>query len=329
MDNETNFYDRRPRANAAPVITAYKGGDTPVNSTKRVIALGFFDGVHLGHGALLRAVAAAADRLNASACAFTFDRSPTAVITGQSVPLISSVEDRIWLMRRYYGIQEVIVASFDAMQRMDWQDFILQYLVRDLGVVHVVAGHDFHFGYMGKGNPERLKAKCAELGIGCDIIGRVEQDGITISSTYIRTLIAQGEMERANQFLGHPHTLTDRVVHGKKIGSSTLGFPTVNLTIPSRVIVPAYGVYATRVVLPDGASYPAVTNVGTRPTVNNGTDVTVEAWLLDFDGDLYGQTVRVEFYHHIRDEIRFDSLDALKAEIIRNAETTRQYFASL
>ena len=138
------------------------------------------------------------------------------------VPLLSSVEDRIWLMRRYYGIQEVIVASFDAMQRMDWQDFITDYLVRELNVVHVVAGHDFHFGYMGKGNPQRLREKCAQLGLGCDIIGRVEQDGITISSTYIRTLVAQGEMERAGEFLGHPHTLTDRVAHGKKIGGLSL-----------------------------------------------------------------------------------------------------------
>ena len=128
---------------------------------KRVIALGFFDGVHLGHGELLRAVRTAADKLEAVPCAFTFDRSPTAVITGQMVPLLSSVEDRIWLMRRYYGIQEVIVASFDAMQRMDWQDFITDYLVRELNVVHVVAGHDFHFGYMGKGNPQRLREKCA------------------------------------------------------------------------------------------------------------------------------------------------------------------------
>lgn len=135
-------------------------------------------------------------------------------------------------MRHYYGIKEVIVASFDAMMRMDWEDFILQYLVKELGVVHVVAGHDFHFGYMGKGNPERLREKCAQLGIGCDIIPKVEQDGITISSTYIRTLVAQGEMERATQFLGHPHILSDRVSHGKHIGGSSLGFPTVNLKIP-------------------------------------------------------------------------------------------------
>ena len=299
-----------------------------MNNTKRVIALGFFDGVHNGHGQLMKAVTAAANRTGAVASAFTFDRSPTAVITGQPVPLISSVEDRIWLMRHYYGIQEVVVAPFDAMQRMDWEDFITQYLIRDLGVVHVVAGHDFHFGYMGKGNPQRLKEKCAQLGIGCDIIGTVTQDGITISSTYIRTLIAQGEMERANQFLGHPHTLTNRVAHGKHIGSSALGFPTVNLSIPDQVIVPAFGVYATKVHF-NGHSFMAVTNVGVRPTIqDNDGRVTVEGFILDFSGDLYGQEVRMEFYKRLRGEQKFPSLQALAQEIGRNAQQTQEYFTT-
>ncbi|MGO5061610.1 riboflavin biosynthesis protein RibF [Lawsonibacter sp. LCP25S3_F5] len=300
-----------------------------MSTPKRVIALGFFDGVHKGHGALLRTVAQVADRLGAKPCAFTFDRSPTAAITGQAVPLLSSVEDRVWLMRRYYGIEEVIVAPFDGMQKMDWQDFVSEYLQKELGAVHVVAGHDFHFGYMGKGNPQRLQEKCRELGMGCDIIQKVEQDGITISSTYIRTLIAQGEVERADQFLGHPHTLTNRVAHGKKIGTTTLGFPTVNLLIPQGVIVPAFGVYATRVWF-DGQCRCAVTNVGVRPTVeDNDGHVTVEGFILDFDGDLYGHEIRMEFYKYLRPEQCFPSMDALAAEIRRNAQQTRDYFCQL
>ena len=300
-----------------------------MSTPKRVIALGFFDGVHKGHGALLRTVAQAADRLGAMPCAFTFDRSPTAAITGQTIPLLSSVEDRVWLMRRYYGIEEVIVAPFDGMQKMDWQDFVSEYLQKELGCVHVVAGHDFHFGYMGKGNPQRLQEKCRELGMGCDIIQKVEQDGITISSTYIRTLIAQGEMERANQFLGHPHTLTNRVAHGKKIGTTTLGFPTVNLLIPQGVIVPAYGVYATRVWF-DGQCRCAVTNVGVRPTVeDNDGHVTVEGFILDFDGDLYGHEIRMEFYKYLRPEQKFVSMQALADEIRHNAQQTRDYFRQL
>ena len=243
---------------------------------RRVIALGFFDGVHMGHGALLRRVKETADRLGAVPAAFTFDRSPAAAITGKAVPLLSTLEDRNALMNGLYGIQELVVAPFHTMQHMDWEDFIQSYLVGELGVVHVVAGHDFHFGYMGEGNPERLKAKCQALGVGCDIIPKVELDGVTISSTYIRTLIAQGEMERAVEFLGHPYRLTRQVTHGKRLGSR-LGFPTVNLRIPEGVIVPAFGVYATHVwVLPDypdyrpctpgEGPYMAVTNAGVRPT---------------------------------------------------------------
>ena len=145
----------------------------------------------------------------------------------------------------------------------------------------------------------------------------MEQDGITISSTYIRTLIAQGEMERATQFLGHPHILSDRVSHGKHIGGSSLGFPTVNLKIPERVIVPAFGVYATRVWF-DGQCRCAVTNVGVRPTV--------EGFLLDFDGDLYGHPMRMEFFKYLRGEQKFPSLQALSEEIGRNVEQTRDYF---
>lgn len=297
-----------------------------MNQTKRVIALGFFDGVHNAHGALLRTVVEKAKELGAKPTAFTFDRQPAAAITKTTVPLLSSSEDRIWLMRHYYGIQEVVVANFESMMRMDWQDFITDYLVRDLGVVHVVAGHDFHFGYMGKGNPQRLQEKCRELGVGCDIIGKVEQDGITVSSTYIRTLVAQGEMERAREFLGHPHVLSDRVGHGKKIGGGMLGFPTVNLRIPERVITPAFGVYATKVYFRDEC-YMAVTNVGVRPTVeDNDGRVTVEGFILDFDGDLYGEKVRMEFYHRLRGEQKFPTFQALSEEIAKNAQQTRVYF---
>ena len=296
------------------------------NPARRVIALGFFDGVHLGHGALLRRVGAVARERGAIPAAVTFDTHPEKLILRTPVPLISSPEDRAELMRRCYGIRDVIVARFDVrMMRMSWQDFITEYLVEGLGAVHLVAGHDFHFGYKGEGNPERLREKCAALGLGCDIIPAVVQDHITISSTYIRNLIAQGEMERANRFLGHPHTLTDRVAHGKRLGA-TLGFPTVNLRFAPDVLVPAYGVYATKVYFENGESRPAVTNIGVRPTVDDGDKVTVEGFILDFDGDLYGQRIRMEFYRHLRGEKRFSTLEELRAEVMRNAQQTRDYF---
>ena len=298
-----------------------------MDKQRRVIALGFFDGVHLGHGALLRRVAERSKELDALPCAFTFNQSPAAALTGQVVPLLTGVDDRTQLMRELYGIREVVVAPFEVMRQMDWQDFVEQYLQKELGAVHVVAGHDFHFGYRGEGSPQRLADKCARLGLGCYVIPKVELDGVTISSTHIRTLVEAGELEQATRFLGHPHMLSGTVVHGNEIGR-TLGSPTANLPVPQGVIAPGFGVYATRVVLPDGAR-PAVTNVGVRPTVSSaGQAVIVEPWILDYRGDLYGRDIRVEFHARLRPERKFPSLQALRDAIGENAAQTRAYFAA-
>ena len=155
----------------------------------------------------------------------------------------------------------------------------------------------------------------------------MELEGVTVSSTYIRTLVEAGDVERAALFLGHRHCLTQTVVHGHRLGR-TLGIPTVNLTFPPHVLAPRRGVYITRVYLPDGTSLAGVTNVGTRPTVSDGTAVSVETFLLDFDGDLYGKCIRVEFCCRLRDEQKFDSLEALKAQIRENIRQTRDYFAA-
>jgi len=308
-----------------------------MEQVKRVIALGFFDGVHLGHGALLSLCAKRAEELGAVPAAFTFDVHPSALILHSPVPLLTTPADRSGLMERYYGIREVILAHYDErMMKTPWREFVTDYLVRDHAAVHLVAGHDFHFGYKGEGNPQRLKELCAELGIGCDIVPKVERDGLTVSSTHIRTLVAQGEMAQAVELLGHPYVLTDTVRHGKKLGSA-LGFPTVNLHFPAGMLTPAFGVYATKAwvlpecpnhgpYLPGEGPYMAVTNVGVRPTLADGDQVTVEGYILDFDGDLYGRTVRMEFYGFLRPERRFDSLEELRGEVMRNAGQVRGFF---
>ncbi len=294
---------------------------------KTVIALGFFDGVHRGHGALLRKAAERAGELNAAPAVFTFDRSPKEFVTGKPVLLINSNDDRRDIIRRVYGIQRVIFAPFDrGMMTMPWQDFITELLVKQYGAVHLVAGHDYRFGHKNEGTVERLREKCRELGLGCDIIPKVELEGITISSTYIRTLLEQGDVERAALFLGHPHCLSQTVRHGQRLGR-TIGIPTVNLAVPAHVLTPERGVYITRAFLPDGRSCPGVTNVGTRPTVTEGDTVSVETYLLGFDGDLYGQTVRLDFYKRLRGEVKFPSLEALRQEILRNVAETEAYFA--
>lgn len=294
---------------------------------QRVIALGFFDGVHLGHGALLhRAVEAAGER-GCVAAAVTFDHHPSDFIPGaKRVPLINTAYDRNWLMHRYYDIEDVIVLPFDErMRNMYWRDFVTEVLVKKYNAVHLVAGHDFHFGKGGEGNPRRLQEICAELGLGCDIIDRVELDGITVSSTHIRALLEAGDMEEAARFLGHPHLLSGPVVRGKQLGR-TIGIPTANLMIPEHLLTPTFGVYATRVWM-DGREYIAVTNIGVRPTVEDSDRVTVEPWILDFEGDIYDKPIRVEFFKRLRGEKKFASLEELRTEILENARETRTYFS--
>ena len=291
---------------------------------ERVIALGFFDGVHLGHGALLRRAAEEAKKRGCESAVFTFDRPPKEVITGIPCPLINSPEDRAELVKRLYGIDEMIMVPFDdEMRTTPWDRFVTDILVGRYGAVHLVAGHDHHFGHRNQGSPELLREKCTELGLGCDIIPAVTIDGVTVSSTHIRKLLEEGDVETARAFLGHPHVLTQTVGHGRQLGR-TIGIPTANLVAPPHVLLPKRGVYAAKITLPDGRAFGGVTNVGVRPTVNNGQDVTVEPWILDFDGDLYGQAIRVEFFRRLRDERKFESLDALKAQIETDAVKTRE-----
>ena len=294
---------------------------------QRVIALGFFDGVHLGHAALLRRTVEEARSRGCSAAVFTFDRLPRELVTGIPCPLINSPEDRKDMLQRLYGVDEVLMVPFDQdMMNTEWDAFVTELLVKRYHAVHLVAGEDHRFGRKNGGSPALLRELCAQLGLGCDIIPEVNIGGTPVRSTYIRRLVELGQVERALAFLGHPHQLTQTVQHGNRIGR-TIGVPTINLRMPANVLVPAHGVYATQVVLEDGRRYAAVTNVGVRPTVADGRGVTVEPWLLDFDGDLYGQSVRMEFFSKLRDEIRFDSLEALKRQISQDADDTRKYFA--
>jgi riboflavin kinase/FMN adenylyltransferase len=295
---------------------------------KRVIALGFFDGLHIGHSALMERVLKVASEKDYVPSVLTFDHHPTSLVTGVSVPLINSVEDRAGLIHRLFGIDDVIIVHFDKeTMQMSWEAFVVE-LVEHFRAGHLVAGHDFRFGYKGQGNAERLTRKARELGIDCDIIPPVVYRGVTSSSTYIRTLIADGDIEQANEFLGHPHVLTDTVRYGFRLGRE-LGTPTINMTFAPGVLIPAHGVYATRVYLEDGVPRMGVTNIGVRPTLGDSDTVTAETHILDYRGNLYGHKVRIEFYKRMRPEMRFSSLEELKAQIHRDIESVREYFRNL
>lgn len=292
----------------------------------KVIALGYFDGVHLGHGGLLRKARQMADELNALAAAVTFHPHPSVLLTGVSVPLLTTDGDRARLMQSLYGTDEVLTLPFDkAMMTMPWQEFLENLLLDRFDAVGLVCGHDFRFGYRGEGTAEKLSAFCRSRGIPCAVIPAIRLEGRIISSTLLRGLLAEGSMASAVRFLGHPHVLTGTVEHGFGRGKGW-GIPTANVAFPEGIAVPAYGVYATRVLV-DGRRYDAVTNVGLHPTVGETPTAQAEAWLLDFSGDLYGKTVTLEFYRRLREERTFPTVEELVAEIRRNAEQTREYFA--
>lgn len=289
--------------------------------TNTIYALGFFDGVHIGHAALLRQCQALAALRGCQAGVVTFGTHPESLILGNAPGLICSPADRERILREQFHMETVVTLPFDdAMRAMPWQEFLAM-LRRDYRAAGFVCGEDFRFGHRGQGNASLLEAYCGEAGLPFAAVAEQTLDGIRVSSTYIRRQIESGDMATAIRFLGHPYLLTGTVVPGQQLGRR-LGFPTANLRLPQGLAVPKYGVYACRVLL-EGRYYPAVTNVGTRPTVS-GIGVTVEPWILDYSGDLYGQDITLEFFRFLRPERKFPSLEELKREIMENARQTRE-----
>ena len=292
--------------------------------TKYIFALGFFDGVHLGHRALLRECRTLAEKLGYIPAAITFNAHPKSLFLDTPPALLTTEADRRMLLGRY-GMEEVYTVPVTRENMsMPWEDFLGKLM--DMGAAGFVCGDDFRFGARGEGNAQRLEEFCALRGLPCRVVSEQSLDGKRICSTRIRGKIEAGDMESATRLLGHPHVLTGKVVHGHGLGRK-LGIPTANLRLPEGVVVPKFGVYACRAEI-DGKSYPAVTNVGTRPTVS-GSGITVEPWILDFVGDLYDREIRVEFYRFLRPEQKFPDLESLQREIFRNAEETRMYLSKL
>ena len=294
-----------------------------MNHNKRIFALGFFDGVHLGHQALLHECVRMAKAMDCETAAITFERYPQSLFRADVPPLLSTLSDRLRLLLRC-GIAHVYPFPVtEAVMGKDWREFLLELM--ECGAVGFVCGDDFRFGRGGAGSADTLREFCREKGLPCTIVPEQTLDGVRISSSYIRRQIESGDMATAVRFLGHGHMLTGTVVTGRRLGHK-LGFPTANIELPEDVIVPRHGVYACYAYVGKDR-YMAVCNVGSRPTVQ-GHQVRTETWLLDFSGDLYGQAVTLEFLWFLRPERRFESVDVLKEAVLRDAENTRNFFAN-
>jgi len=293
----------------------------------RVLALGFFDGVHLGHAALLNKTILRARELDATPAVLTFSSHPGKLTGKESVSLINSPEEREDIIRRLFGIEDIILWDFDlSLMHMPWNSF-LNRATAELSVCHFVAGYDYRFGFHGEGNADKLLKFCREHSLGADIINKVSIGGETVSSTLIRSLIRRGDVEQAAAFLGHPHSMLGTVHKGIQLGR-TLGIPTVNLHFSPEVLLPAFGVYASKVYI-DETSYLGVTNIGVRPTVTDIGVPKAETHILNFSGDLYGKTVRTELLKFLRPERQFLSVDALRTQIRQDICDTISYFSKV
>lgn len=288
---------------------------------KIIYALGFFDGIHVGHQMLLQGCRHLAQSRGYDMGAVTFASHPDTLVAGKTPPLLNTVEERRRMLLSA-GVCHMQVLPFDkGLMNMSWQDFLKMLLEKDAG--GFVCGEDFRFGCKGQGDARKLADFCRQRALPWAVVPEQKMDGVRISSTYIRKLIENGDMQEAARFLGRPHLLSGFVTSGRRIGR-TIGVPTANLTIPGEVVIPRRGVYATKCLV-DGVFYTAVTNIGSRPTVD-GHQVRAESWLLDFDGDLYDKHMTVFFHKFLRPEKKFDSLEALKTAIRENEQQARVFF---
>lgn len=280
------------------------------------VALGFFDGVHLGHRAVISSCAA--DKGERACVVLTFRESPAKAL-GRSTTLLSTNEKKERLLLDA-GADEVIFADFNDVKALSPVDFVIQILKERLNAEKVTCGFNYHFGQGGAGDTRALCALCAEQGIEVKVTQPVFLDGEQVSSSLIRRAIAAGEIERANRLLGYRYAIEGKIDSGNHIGS-TMGFPTVNIPIGDDLTVPRYGVYASEIVI-DGARYRGATNIGVHPTVGAQETPLCETFLLDFGGgELYGKKAVCELKSFVREEKRFGSIDALSAQIQKDCRT--------
>lgn len=294
--------------------------------TPTVLTIGNFDGVHLGHQAMLRQLRAKADALGVPATVLTFEPHPRELFAPDKAPArLTSLREKLALLEAC-GVDRVVLFRFDRHHAaMSADDFIAQVLVKGLAVRHVIIGDDFRFGQGRQGDLGLLLQRGMNLGFSAESLDTVVVKEQRVSSSAIREALDASDLTLAAQFLGRPYAIAGRIVHGDKIGR-TIGFPTANVQL-KRKRVPMKGVFAVTVSGLDKRQLPGAASIGVRPTVGQGLKPVLEVHLLDFDQNVYGAHATVHFQCRLRDEVKFDSFDALKRQIALDVQATQDYFA--
>jgi len=293
---------------------------------KTALTIGNFDGVHRGHRALLEKIRSYRETHTPQlrTCVVTFDPHPVEILRPEQELLrLSSTSERVKLIKDS-GIDEVRVIPFtQEFSQTPAREFFENILIRDLNPALVVIGHNFYFGHKRGGTPGKVLDWCEERQIQAEIVGPIEADGEEISSTRIRSLLREGHVQAASRLLGRDFSYTGEIVHGAKRGRR-IGIPTANIKPEPKRCIPRNGVYVTVSSTHDGRTFPSITNVGVKPTIEGQNhELSLETHLLDFEGDLYGKHLTVEFRDRVRDEMRFPSVEALVEQIHKDIAFVR------
>jgi riboflavin kinase/FMN adenylyltransferase len=293
--------------------------------TPTVLTLGVFDGLHLGHQRIMEQVVERSRAADAAATAITFDPHPRSVLHPASAPPLLQTLDQRLANFEVLGIDQAIVIRFDpAFSRQSAEQFITDVIHDRLHAKEVYLGKGFAFGHERGGNIALLRRMSTELGFVADEVDEVQVRGHRVSSSAIRQLLSEGRVNLARRMLGRPYGVEGVVVRGDRRGH-TIGFPTANLH-PHNRVTPKFGVYATATLI-DGKWRRSITNIGVRPTFETAAEPSIESYIFDFDGDLYGDVLRVRFLHRIRDEKRFSGVDELREQIQRDTRRALNYFS--
>lgn len=290
-----------------------------------VVSIGKFDGRHRGHQKLMSAMRRLAEQNHWKTAVFTFATAPAAVVGERPLKVITTNEERRTNLEKS-GIDYLVEYPFDSQSsHMEPEEFVSRILAGQMNAKAIVAGTDCGFGYKRAGNAELLKKLASRYGYQAEIIEKEQDCHRDISSTYVKEMLDKGEIEKANRLLGEPYSIHGIVVHGNGIGGSRLGFPTANLLPPPEKYLPAFGVYISSVTA-GGKIYGGVTNIGRKPTITGDNPVGAENFLLDYEGDLYGQYIEVRLFSQIRPEKKFHTMEELKAQIEKDKEQAQAYW---